>query len=250
MYTDKMTALVKALLATLSKSPTLVFPDWDAVADGSRPLRLCSDACIDGFGACLEQEQLDKSVKPIVYISRATIPSERNRTALDLEAGGIIWVLKRLRGYLWSIHFEIYTDHRALTSIAKVGEHNARVRRWLEYLSNFSYKMIYRKGAANGNADFLSRLPLPATPADANSGPDSIGEMDIIQGIFWIRATGGSYRASSTPNVGLGGLDLPLSSRTFRASLLADSDFGDFRRHGPSMTQACLLYTSPSPRDS
>ena len=107
VYTDKMTALVKALLATLSKSPTLVFPDWDAVADGSRPLRLCSDACIDGFGACLEQEQPDKSVKPIVYISRATIPSERNWTALDLEAGGIIWALKRLRGYLWSTHFEI-----------------------------------------------------------------------------------------------------------------------------------------------
>ena len=37
----------------------------------------------------LEQEQVDKCVKPIVYISRATIPAERNWTTLDLEAGGL-----------------------------------------------------------------------------------------------------------------------------------------------------------------
>lgn len=230
-YTNNMKVIVKALLAVLSSSPTLVFPDWDAVADRSRPLRLCSDACIDGFGACLEQMQEDGSVKPIIYISRATNPAERNWTALDLEAGGIIWALRRLRGYLWSTHFEIYTDHQALTSIAKVGEHNARVQRWMEYLSNFTYKLIYRKGSANGNADFLSRLPLPAAPADV-SGPDSIVDMDV-QGIFLIRAMGGSYRSTSTPNVGLGGLRLPLTSGTFQASPLAPSDFGDFRRHGP-----------------
>lgn len=165
-----------------------MFPDWDAVEDGSRPLRLCSDACVDGFGACLEQEQLEKTVNPIVNISRATIPAERNWTVLDLEAGGIIWALRRLLEYLWSTHFEIYTDHQTLTSIAKVNEHDARVQRWLEYLSNFSFALIYRKGAANGNADFLSRSPLPASAADV-SGPDSIADMDV-QGIFPIRATG------------------------------------------------------------
>eukprot|EP00752_Nemacystus_decipiens_P007106 g6368.t1 len=235
-YPDSMKAIVKTLLAHLSTSPVFVFPDWDVTADGSRPLRLCSDACIDGFGACLEQEQPDKTVKPIVYISRATIPAERNWAVLDLEAGSIVWALKRLRGYRWSTHFEIYTDHQALTSIAKVGEHNARVQRWLEYLSNFSYTLIYRKGTANGNADFLSGLPLPAAAADI-SGPDSIGDVDV-QGILLIRETGGSYRSTSTPNVGLGGLRLPLSSGTFRASPLAASDFGDFRRHGTRMTDA------------
>ncbi|CAB1107749.1 unnamed protein product [Ectocarpus sp. CCAP 1310/34] len=125
----------------------------------NRPLRLCSDVCIDGFGASLEQEQLDGSVRPIVYISRATLPAERNWTVLDLEAGGIVWAIKRLRGYMWSTKFIIYSDHKALESIGKVGEHNARVQRWLEFLSNFTYTLKYRKGSANGNADFLSRLP-------------------------------------------------------------------------------------------
>ncbi|CAB1102179.1 unnamed protein product [Ectocarpus sp. CCAP 1310/34] len=126
----------------LARPPILVFPDWAAVEDDSRPLRLCSDACIDGFGASLEQEQLDGSVRPIVYISRATLPAERNWTVLDLEAGGIVWDIKRLRGYLWSTKFTACSDHKALESIGKVGEHNARVQRWLEFLSKFTHPII------------------------------------------------------------------------------------------------------------
>ena len=113
----------------------------------------------------LEQEQVDKCVKPIVYISRATIPAERNWTALDLEAGGVIWALKRLRGYLWSTNFEIYTDHQALTSIIKVGEHNAHVQRWLECVCDFSYKVIYRRAPPMGTpTSFPACRSLPRPP--------------------------------------------------------------------------------------
>ena len=45
----------------------MVYPDWDAFADNSR------DASLDGFGATLEQEQPDGSVRPILYISRAIL---------------------------------------------------------------------------------------------------------------------------------------------------------------------------------
>ncbi|CAB1111268.1 unnamed protein product [Ectocarpus sp. CCAP 1310/34] len=196
-YTPGMVKVVKTLLSELARPPILVFPDWAAIEDNSRPLRLCSDACIDGFGASLEQEQLDGSVRPIVYISRATLPAERNWTVLDLEAGGIVWAIKRLRGYLWSTKFIIYSDHKALESIGKVGEHNARVQRWLEFLSNFTYTLKYRKGSANGNADFLSRLPLPAQDTD-KTGPDCIDGVDQA-GVFLIWACGRNYHSSSTP---------------------------------------------------
>ncbi|CAB1111208.1 unnamed protein product [Ectocarpus sp. CCAP 1310/34] len=196
-YTPGMVKVVKTLLSELARPPILVFPDWAAIEDNSRPLHLWSDACIDGFGASLEQEQLDGSVRPIVYISRATLPAERNWTVLDLEAGGIVWAIKRLRGYLWSTKFIIYSDHKALESIGKVGEHNARVQRWLEFLSNFTYTLKYRKGSANGNADFLSRLPLPAQDTD-KTGPDCIDSVDQA-GVFLIWACGRNYHSSSTP---------------------------------------------------
>ena len=151
--------MVRETLAELATPPIVVFPNWDAVADGSRPFHVYCDACIDGFGAALEQEQEDGSIKPIAYIVRATLDSESHWTPLDLEAGSVVWALKYLRGYLWGTKFVIFSLHKALESIGKVGNHNARVQRWLEFPTAFGYTLEYRKGSANGNADLVSRLP-------------------------------------------------------------------------------------------
>ena len=105
LLTPAMKKLVREILAELTTPPILVLPDWDAVADGSRPFHAYFGACIDGFGDALEQEQSDCSMEPITYISRATLDSERHWTPLDLEAGSIVWALKLLRGYLWGTKF-------------------------------------------------------------------------------------------------------------------------------------------------
>lgn len=44
-------------------------------------------------------------MKPVAYISRATLDLEKHWTPLDLEAGSIVWALKRVRGYLWETNF-------------------------------------------------------------------------------------------------------------------------------------------------
>lgn len=88
-------------------------------------------------------------------------PSVTSWTILDLECGSIIWALKRLRGYIWSMHFKIYTHHKALTSIVKAGEHNARVQQWSEYVSNFTYTLIYRRAPSTvtPTSSLASRCP-------------------------------------------------------------------------------------------
>ena len=123
-----METIVRTLLEELSAPPVLVYPDWDAVADDSRPYLLYYNASVDGFGGTLEQEQTDGSILPVVFISRATLESERHWTPLDLVAGRIVWSIKRLRGYLWSTTFRIFSDHKALESLTKVAEHNPRVQ--------------------------------------------------------------------------------------------------------------------------
>ena len=133
-----------------------------------------------------------------------------------------VWALKCLRGYLWGTKFRIFSDHKALESIGKVGNHNARVQRWLEFLTAFDDTLEYRKGGANGNADFLSRLPKPATEHD-RSGSTSLNPVED-GGIYFVRACGLSTPSSPIPGVDLGGLV-------------------------PRTESACLLYTSPSPRD-
>ena len=92
-----MEGIIKSLLRELCEPPVLVFPDRDAAIDGSCPFRLYCDACRHGFGATLEQQQEDGSVRPITFLSRVTLQNERNSTVLELEAGAIVWAIKRLR---------------------------------------------------------------------------------------------------------------------------------------------------------
>ena len=66
--------------------------------------------------------------------------------------------------------------------------HNPRVQRWLEFLTVYHYTLEYRKGSANGYADFLSRPPLPASEDD-RSGHSRLTPSDEER-IYLIR-TGG-----------------------------------------------------------
>ena len=75
-FTPSMETIVRDMLTELATLPVLVFPDWDAVEDGSRPFRVYRDASVDGFGATLDEEQPDGFVRPIAYVSRATLDSE------------------------------------------------------------------------------------------------------------------------------------------------------------------------------
>ena len=68
LFTPAMEKVVREILAELAIPPVLGFFNWDTVADGSRPFHVYCDACIDGFGATLEQGQADGSMKPIAYI--------------------------------------------------------------------------------------------------------------------------------------------------------------------------------------
>ena len=103
--TSAMEDTVRALLPELATPPILVFPDWDAVIDTTRPFHLYCDASTTDLGATLEQEQPDGSIRPIVYISRATLDNEQNWTAMNLEAGCVVWGIRRLRRYFFGVYF-------------------------------------------------------------------------------------------------------------------------------------------------
>ena len=203
-FTPAMETTVRTLLAELAAPPILVFPDWDAVIDTSRPFRLHCDASTAGLGATLEQEQPDGSIRPIVYISRATLDNEQNWTPTELEAGCVVWSIRRLRRYLFGVYFLIFTDHQCLQQICKIGETKPRIQRWMEFLSAYNFRLSYRRGQENANADFLSRLPLPPI-ADDISGASALTDPDDL-GVYLIRACGLTTPSCPFPGVGLGGL--------------------------------------------
>ena len=243
-FTPEMEKLIRDLLRELTEPHVLAYPDWDAAIDGSRPFRLYCDACRDGFGATLEQQQPDGSIRPITFLSRVTLPNERNWTILELEAGAIVWAIKRLRPFFFGIAFIIVSDHQALASLDKVGEHHPRVQRWMEFLNAYQFKLEYRKGSGHNNADFLSRLPVDAIPEDIEGDcrlthPDDVDVYFVGASGLWPRVVTADSTNSRIP---LSDISVPLDhSRPSRfvASIsdghslpptpFADDDFCDFR---------------------
>ena len=143
-FTSATEDTVRTLLAELAAPSILVFPDRDAVIDTSRPFRFHFDASTAGLGATLEQEQPDGSIRPIVYISRATLDNEQNWTPMELEAGCVVWSIRRLRRYLFGVYFLVFTDHQYLQQICKIGKTKPRIQRWMEFLLAYNFRLSYR----------------------------------------------------------------------------------------------------------
>jgi hypothetical protein len=171
-------------------SHTLVhFPDYAAAAAGTRPFLLATDASIEGLGAVLSQLDERGRECPIAFASRTTLAAERNWSVTDLEAGAIVFGVKKFRHMLWGTPFVIYTDHRALQYLESARDKTPRLARWFEFLGAFQYEVRYRKGSQHENADGVSRNPLPATAQDAHEE-----EEEEVQQAYAIREEEGGHR--------------------------------------------------------
>ena len=56
-----------------------------------------------------------------------------------------------------------YTDNNPLTYILTTARLDATGQRWVAYLANYNFKIFYRSGKLNVEADSLSRIPLENT---------------------------------------------------------------------------------------
>ena len=106
--------------------------------------------------------------RPVAFISRTLSVHERNYAHIEKEGLAVVYAVKKLHQYIYGRKFEVVTDHKPLLGL--LGEHKpvsttaaARVQRWALLLSAYDYKLTYRRGEENANADALSRLPKLAT---------------------------------------------------------------------------------------
>ena len=115
-----------------------------------------------------------------------------------------MWNIRPLRRYLFGVYFLVFTVHPCLQQIGKIGETKPRIQRWMEFLSAYNFRLSYRRGQENANADFLSRLSLPPI-ADDVSDASAVTDPDDL-GVYLIRACGLTTPSCPVPGVGLGGL--------------------------------------------
>ena len=115
-----------------------------------------------------------------------------------------MWIVRHLRRYLFSAFFLIYVNHECLQQIRKISETKPRTQHWMEFLSDYNYRLSYRRGREKANANFLSHLP-PSPIVEDISGSSSLSDPDDL-GAYVIRACDYIALLCPTPGVGLGGL--------------------------------------------
>lgn len=142
------------LKSFLTSPPILAFPDFE------KEFILQTDASGWGLGVVLTQ-LIDGKERVICYASRHLNQAEMKYPSIEKEALAIVFGIRYFRHYLADNPFTIETDCRPLLWLENIKQtDNGRLGRWAILLSSMKYKLKYKPGKVNRNADFLSRLPV------------------------------------------------------------------------------------------
>ena len=86
--------------------------------------------------------------------------TEKNYSAHKLEFLALKWVVtERFHEYLYGGEFEVYMDNNPLTYVLTTAKLDATGQRWIANLANYNFKIHYRSGKSNIDADALSWIP-------------------------------------------------------------------------------------------
>ena len=105
-----------------------------------------TDASSNGLGAVLIQEQVNRYVKPLSYISRSLFPTEEWYAQIEKEALAFTWACKHFSDFLFGLKFSIKTDHKLLIplfSIKHLPEFHVRVQRFRLQMLKFDFNIVY-----------------------------------------------------------------------------------------------------------
>lgn len=152
-WTDSCQQAFDTIIEKLTSAPVLGF------ADPKLLYLLHTDASTTGLGAALYQHQ-DGELRVVAFASRGLSKSEAKYPAHKLEFYALKWaVTEKFCDYLYGASFTVVTDSNPLTYILTTAKLDATSYRWLSALSTYSFKLQYRAGKQNLDADALSRRP-------------------------------------------------------------------------------------------
>jgi RNase H-like domain found in reverse transcriptase/Reverse transcriptase (RNA-dependent DNA polymerase)/Chromo (CHRromatin Organisation MOdifier) domain/Integrase zinc binding domain/Integrase core domain/Aspartyl protease len=155
VWNEQAQKAFEELKRRFTEPPVLVF------FDENKQSRVDTDASDQALGACLSQQGEDGKWRPVSYHSRKFSSPEIRYSTSDKELLAIVDAMKHWKHYLEGAKHEIivYSDHKNLTTFTTTKELNRRQLRWSEELASYRFRIMYRKGKENANADALSRRP-------------------------------------------------------------------------------------------
>jgi hypothetical protein len=119
-----------------------------------------TDASVYGWGFVISQiNPTTGHEHPVAIESGSFKPAEVNYTVTEKEFLAIVMAFRRRRHLLLQVTSTVLTDHLNLTYWMEPKELSPRQSRWVDLMSGFSFKIVYRKGTQAVFPDALSRRP-------------------------------------------------------------------------------------------
>ena len=158
-WTDVQEHAFVTLKTLLCSEPLLQYPDF------TRPFLITTDASKYAVGGILSQGPIGKD-RPVAYASRLLNSAEQNYSTIEKELLAIIYSVNHFRPYVYGHRFDLVTDHKPLIWLHSVKDPTSRLARWKLKLAEYEYKICYKAGKINSNADALSRNPVVEVTAE------------------------------------------------------------------------------------
>ncbi|GBG65074.1 hypothetical protein CBR_g49148 [Chara braunii] len=149
-WTDECEAAFKRLKHALTPHEVLMVPD------PQRPFVATTDASQYGIGAVLAQQE-GKKLRPIEYVSKKMPSKKLAKSTYERELYALYKALIHWRHYLLGRFFYLRTDHQTLKWIKTQPVLSDALKRWIEVIDQYDFKLDYLKGEYNKVAKALSR---------------------------------------------------------------------------------------------
>lgn len=130
------------------------------IFDKSLPIKIYTDASLEGIGAILKQTQKDGKEKPVAYFSKKLNETQKKKKTIYLECLAIKEAIKYWQHWLIGRYFEIHSDHKPLENMNIKARTDEELGDLTHYLSQYDFQIVYIPGKDNAEADCLSRNPV------------------------------------------------------------------------------------------
>ncbi|GBG83511.1 hypothetical protein CBR_g37225 [Chara braunii] len=148
--TDECEAAFKRLKHALTHHEVLMVPD------PQRSFVVTTDASQYGIGAVLAQQE-GKKLRTIEYMSKKMPSKKLAKSTYERELYALYKELVHWRHHLLGRFFYLRTDHQTLKWIKTQPVLSDALKRWIEVIDQYDFKLDYLKGEYNKVADALSR---------------------------------------------------------------------------------------------
>ena len=147
---------------------------------------LVTDASRIGLGfALLQVDPLTGNRQLVQCGSRSLTGPESRWAVCELEILAIFYAITKCRHYLLGMeHFTVITDHKPLKGVfgkELCDIENARLRRYRERLTGYSFDIVWREGKTNQIADALSRAPIFPAHEETDESADVCHAITALQ---------------------------------------------------------------------